>query len=155
MSKFFSRIDDSRGGFFDPAVHGEIGSPGCTIPAGAKEITDKQHAELMAAVDNGKLIVPDADGFPVAIEPLPASAEEQAQAERAWRDTQLAATDGVVSRHRDEVEVGGGTTLTAEQYAELQAYRQELRKWPQGEEFPLVDHRPVAPTWLVDGEVLL
>ncbi|PMZ32348.1 phage tail protein, partial [Pseudomonas sp. GW247-3R2A] len=43
---------------------------------------------------------------------------------------------------------GGATTLTTEQYAELQAYRRELRDWPQGAEFPQADHRPVAPTWL-------
>jgi len=62
---YYYRIDETRGGFFDSKDHGEIGSLNCTIPEGAKEITDKQYAELIAAQGNGKLIVPDADGYPV------------------------------------------------------------------------------------------
>ncbi|WPX21035.1 hypothetical protein RHM58_14930 [Pseudomonas sp. 10S4] len=60
----------------------------------------------------------------------------------------MAETDSVVTRHRDELESSGSTTLTAEQYIELQDYRRHLRNWPEGAEFPLVDHRPVAPPWL-------
>ncbi|MEB0223592.1 phage tail protein [Pseudomonas sp. 10S4] len=148
MSKYYCRIDDTRGGFFDPAVHGEIGSPDCSIPQGAHEITDEQHAELVAAQSNGKFIVPDPDGYPVAIDPPPPSADEAAATERVWRDLRLAETDSVVTRHRDELESSGSTTLTAEQYIELQDYRRHLRNWPEGAEFPLVDHRPVAPPWL-------
>ena len=64
--------------------------------------------------------------------------------------SELSLSDGVVSRHRDEVESGLSTTLTAEQYTALQAYRRQLRDWPQGAEFPLVDHRPIAPPWLAE-----
>nr|WP_256671239.1 phage tail assembly chaperone [Pseudomonas sp. IB20] len=71
-----------------------------------------------------------------------------ASVERSWRDAQLFPTDAIVSRHRDELESGGTTSITPEQYTELQAYRRQLREWPQGAEFPLVDHRPVAPSWL-------
>ncbi|MBK5549329.1 phage tail protein, partial [Pseudomonas sp. TH03] len=85
---------------------------------------------------------------PFLIDPPPPPPEAVAVVERAWRDAQLAATDGVVSRHRDELEEGINTSLTAEQYAELQVYRRLLRNWPEGAEFPLVDHRPVAPPWL-------
>lgn len=150
MAKFYSCIDEARGGFFDSDVHGEVGSPGCTIPNGAKEVTDELHADLVAAQSEGKLIVPDRDGYPVAIDPPPPDAEALAEAERAWRDAQLALTDPLVSRHRDEVEEGGSTTLAAEQYTELQAYRRQLRNWPQGEEFPLAEHRPPAPSWLAE-----
>lgn len=136
------------GGFYSLAFHG-------FIPDGAVEVTEEDYASLMKGNELGKRIVPGDGGYPVLAEPLQASPEIQAAIERQWRDAQLMASDGVVSRHRDEVEAGGATTLSAEQYTELQAYRQELRKWPQGEEFPLVDHRPVAPMWLVDGEVLL
>jgi hypothetical protein len=76
--------------------------------------------------------------------------EEAAAIERVWRDARLAATDGVVSRHRDELEEGAATTLTAEQYTALQTYRRQLRDWPQGAEFPQVDHRPIAPLWLAE-----
>lgn len=150
MGMFYSRIDDWRGGFFDAATHGEIGSLGCTIPEGAKEVTDEYHQQLVVAQSAGKLIVPDADGYPIAIDPPPPNAEALAEAERAWRDGQLALTDPLVSRHRDEVEVGGLTTLAPEQYAELQGYRRLLRDWPQGAQFPLIDHRPIAPPWLIE-----
>nr|WP_315448060.1 phage tail assembly chaperone [uncultured Pseudomonas sp.] len=148
MAKFYSRIDDARGGFFDSDIHGEVGSPGCTIPKGAKEITDELHADLVAAQSAGKLIVPDSAGLPMAIDPPPPSADELAAAERDWRDLRLAETDSVVARHRDELEGSGPTTLTVEQYIQLQDYRRLLRDWPQGGEFPLAEHRPSAPIWL-------
>lgn len=149
MSKFYSCIDEARGGFFDSDVHGEVGSPGCTIPNGAKKVTDELHADLVAAQSEGKLIVPDRDGYPVAIDPPPPDAEALAEAERAWRDAQLALTDPLVSRHRDEIEEGGTTSLSIEHYAELQAYRRQLRDWPQGIEFPVGDHRPISPSWML------
>ncbi|MNE99140.1 hypothetical protein D3C80_1977680 [compost metagenome] len=70
--------------------------------------------------------------------------------ERRWRDGQLAATDGVVARHRDELEAVATTTLTPAQYSVLQQYRQALRHWPESGEFPLLDHRPPAPLWLAE-----
>ncbi|ANI54418.1 phage tail protein [Pseudomonas sp. DR 5-09] len=76
--------------------------------------------------------------------------EYLAEVERAWRDVQLSVTDALVARHRDELEEGGSTYLTAEQYAELQAYRRQLRDWPQGSQFPLAEHRPIAPPWLIE-----
>ena len=148
MAKFYSRISETRGGFFDTNTHGEIGSPGCTIPEGAKSLTDELYAELTAPREDDKLVYPDADGYPVLIDPPPASDEELATDERAWRDARLAATDGVVSRHRDELEGGPSTTLTPEQYSKLQQYRQALRNWPEAGEFPLIDHRPPPPDWL-------
>ncbi|WP_122610684.1 phage tail assembly chaperone [Pseudomonas viridiflava] len=87
-------------------------------------------------------------GYPVLVDPPPPSAEAAAGFERIWRNAQLAATDGLVARDRDELEDGGGTTLTTEQYAELQTYRRALREWPQGSFFPSSVHRPVAPSWL-------
>jgi len=132
----------------------EVANPACLIPEDAVEISTENHADLLKGQSEGKVIAWGDDGYPVLADLPPPSNEQLAADERVWRDQRLSETDGVVSRHRDEVEAGGATSLTAEQYTELQAYRQELRKWPQGEEFPLVDHRPVAPTWLVDGEVL-
>ncbi|MEE5122099.1 phage tail protein [Pseudomonas alliivorans] len=148
MAKYYCRINAVRGGFFDSGVHGEIGSSGCTIPDGAKEIDDELHAYLVAAQSSGKLILPDADGYPIAIDPPTPDDEELAAIERLWRDAQLSVTDPLVSRHRDEVEEGGLTTLTPEQYAELQSYRRLLRDWPQEDQFPLVKYRPPTPIWL-------
>ncbi|PTT26866.1 phage tail assembly chaperone [Pseudomonas sp. HMWF021] len=88
------------------------------------------------------------NGYPILVDPPPPSPDEAADIERSWRTAQLSATDGLVARDRDELEDGGGTTLTTEQYAELQTYRRELRDWPQGSFFPFSEHRPVAPRWL-------
>lgn len=131
-------------GFYDDRLHGE------NIPEGAKEITSEQHQALLDGQSQGKIIREDADGYPVLIEPPPLTPEEVAAIERNWRDAKLAATDGDVTRHRDEVEEGSATTLSAEQYTALQAYRRRLREWPESGEFPLVDHRPIAPPWLVE-----
>jgi len=131
-------------GFYDDRLHGE------NIPEGAKQITSERHHELLEGQSQGKIIREDAGGYPVLIEPPPLTPEEVAAIERNWRDAKLAATDGDVTRHRDEVEEGLATTLTAEQYRDLQAYRRRLREWPESGEFPLVDHRPIAPPWLAE-----
>ncbi|AMQ82472.1 MULTISPECIES: phage tail assembly chaperone [Pseudomonas] len=73
---------------------------------------------------------------------------EPLAAERAWRQSALAATEWQVTRHRDEQELGRGTTLKAQQYLELLEYRQALRDWPGAGAFPSSVLRPSAPQWL-------
>lgn len=128
----------------------EVDNPDCLIPADAVEITAEFHAELLAGQSPTKVIACGDDGYPFLGDRPPPSPEDLAAIERAWRDGKLAATDGVVSRHRDEVETGGATTLTPEQYSQLQQYRQALRNWPESGAFPLIDHRPPAPEWLAE-----
>ena len=115
---------------------------------GGVQITCDAHVALLTAQATGLRIVADAQGFPMLTEPLGATVEELESAERTWRDLQLSWSDGVVTRHRDELEEGIAATLTAEQYSALQGYRRQLRDWPQGADFPLEDHRPIAPPWL-------
>ncbi|AIC18352.1 phage tail protein [Pseudomonas chlororaphis] len=129
--------------FYDPAIHD-------FMPDDAVEISADRHAELLVGQSEGKVITWGADGFPTLIDPPPPGTEELSAAERSWRDQQLSDTDGVVSRHRDEIEEGVVTTLSAGQYAALQAYRRALRNWPEADEFPLIDRRPPAPDWLAD-----
>lgn len=138
--KYYCAAD---GGFYSLAFHG-------FIPEGAVEVADEDYAALIQGQEQGKRIVAGNDGYPMLADPLPASPEVLAAIERQWRDERLLVTDGVVSRHRDEVEGGAATTLTPEQYTVLQVYRHLLRDWPQGAEFPLADHRPIAPPWLAD-----
>ncbi|MGV8860188.1 MAG: phage tail assembly chaperone [Pseudomonas sp.] len=126
----------------------EVANPACLIPEDAVEIPNAHREELLAGQSLGKVIAADERGYPILIDPPPMSAEDTAAAERVWRDARLAATDGVVSRHRDELEEGSESTLTAAQYLLLQAYRRALRNWPESGEFPLMDHRPLAPPWL-------
>lgn len=133
----------SERGFYDPEIN-------TVMPPDVVSITAEYHAELLAGQSGGKAIEWGDNGYPVLVEPQPPGPDELAAAERAWRDSQLAMTDPLVSRHRDEVEEGGATSITAEQYVELQAYRRQLRDWPQGEQFPLIDHRPIAPLWLTE-----
>lgn len=129
------------GFFYDPEFND-------SIPDDAVEISPETHAELLAGQGEGKIIGWGDDGFP-RLEPAPGPPPEQlAMVERAWRDLQLTGTDSVVTRHRDELEEGAPTSLTAEQYAELQAYRRRLRDWPEVGEFPLSAHRPQVPAWL-------
>nr|WP_314563053.1 phage tail assembly chaperone [uncultured Pseudomonas sp.] len=76
------------------------------------------------------------------------STEQSVVIERRWRDTELAALIWLRDRHRDQLEIGGETTLTIEQYSELLVYMQALRDWPQSPDFPNVEHRPIVPVWI-------
>lgn len=131
-------------GFYDSTIH-------AVMPDDVVEISADGHASLLQGQCDGKVIVWGDDGCPVLIDPPPLSLEETAAIERVWRDAKLAATDGVVARHRDELEQGITTTITVEQYSALQQYRQALRNWPENGEFPLIDHRPLPPPWLAEN----
>ncbi|SFU55571.1 phage tail assembly chaperone [Pseudomonas sp. OV546] len=76
--------------------------------------------------------------------------KDPATFEREWRGAELAAVIWLRERHRDEQELGGETTLSAEQFAELLAYMQSLRNWPQSPDFPDSRHRPIAPPWIAE-----
>lgn len=117
---------------------------------GGSKISLKRHAELLAAEATGKSIAPDSNGVPTLTDPQPPSAEFLMDRERAWRTAELSRYEWVVARHRDEVELEGTTTITADQYAELQAYRRALRNWPAADSFPTVEHRPPTPSWLAN-----
>ncbi|PLR61499.1 hypothetical protein QCBJ_23350 [Pseudomonas sp. QC2] len=53
-------------------------------------------------------------------------------------------------RHRDQQEIGGSTTLSDDQFAELLVHMQALRDWPQSPAFPASEYRPVAPAWIAE-----
>ncbi|TWC11014.1 phage tail assembly chaperone [Pseudomonas sp. SJZ085] len=115
---------------------------------GGIEISDDDHAALFDSQSGTKIIGRGTDGRPQLQDPPLPTRAELSLVERAWRNSQLSMTDGVVTRHRDELEDGAETTLSAEQYIELQAYRRSLRNWPEAGDFPLLEHRPIAPSWL-------
>ena len=120
------------------------------IPTDSVEVTAEDYATLQAGQLEGKWIVANDQGYPVLQAPED-SPGYLASVERAWRDMQLAATDGLVVRHRDELETQAGTTLSAGQYLELQTYRRDLRTWPESGQFPLADHRPAPPSFLLEA----
>lgn len=82
-------------------------------------------------------------------EPVPSEAWRVA-AERSWRDGELARMVWLRDRHRDQLEISYPTTLTPAQFTDLLTYMQALRDWPQSPDFPLTEHRPVAPPWIAE-----
>lgn len=135
---FFSA---SERGFYEGTINSDL-------PDDGVEVSEERRRAILEGQSAGMAIAADEFGGPILVERPAPSAEVLADAERVWRDRQLATTDPLVSRHRDEVEEGGSTSITPEQYTELQGYRRLLRDLPQGDHFPLAEHRPPAPTWL-------
>ncbi|MGY3257032.1 phage tail assembly chaperone [Pseudomonas chlororaphis] len=114
------------------------------------DVVDSTPEDFAAAMDRAPGESLNFESGRVVIVPAPEidTVERLGALERYWRSQQLAQTDAVVTRHRDELEDGSETTLTPAQYSELQAYRRGLRDWPENGEFPLAEHRPMAPPWL-------
>lgn len=52
--------------FYDESLCGTFGAPDSLIPADAVEVTEDERAQLLIEQSQGKVIVPDADGRPVA-----------------------------------------------------------------------------------------
>jgi hypothetical protein len=73
--------------------------------------------------------------------------EQRALQKRLGRDGAISDTDWLVIRHRDEVEIGAGTSLTADQYRSLQAYRKALRDLPTSAGWPDID-LPAPPDFV-------
>lgn len=139
MKVFFS---PSTASFFDEEIYGE------QLPQDALEITEDMRQALLEAQSQGKKISAGKDGQPIAVERPGPTFEQQVERERFWRDSLLAKTDMMVTRHRDEQDAELATTLTAAQYKQMQAYRLDLRKWPEDPNFPSLEHRPDVPAWL-------
>lgn len=75
MPKFYS---PQTGAFYAPEIHG------ANMPSDVVEITDQQHADLMAGQSSGKRITPDGRGRPVLTDPpLTPTADRRANAKRA------------------------------------------------------------------------
>ena len=73
--------------------------------------------------------------------------DQQATNLRADRDAAISATDWLVTRQRDQKDVGVPTTLSDGQYAELQTYRENLRNLPSVAGFPNVA-LPAVPAFV-------
>ena len=129
----------------------DIQNPMCRLPPENElvQISQDDHGAIFRALaKGGTVLTSDEKGFPkLAVAPGP-TAEELTAAERMSRDRMLLLTDSLVARHRDELEAERSTTITVEQYKQLQIYRQALRDWPETVGFPMVDKRPLLPDWL-------
>lgn len=89
----------------------------------------------------GELVAPTA----LIEEPI-----ELAAAGRAWRDGAIESVKWMRERHRDEVDLGLGTRLSAVQFRELLEYLQSLRDWPLSDGFPAPESRPEPPLWIAE-----
>lgn len=74
---------------------------------------------------------------------------DECESERLWRDSEIDSIKWLRERHRDESDLKRDTTLTEGQFAQLLAYFQLLRDWPQNSKFPASEFRPVKPDWMV------
>ncbi len=119
------------------------------MPLDAVGITLEQHQALMLGESLGKTITLNDSGVPVLLEFVEPPVDTAAK-EREWRDSALASVLWLRERHRDQLEIGEQTTLTAEQFAALLVYMQVLRDWPQSPDFPSAEHRPAAPAWIAE-----
>ena len=110
----------STGGFYDRVIHGD------KIPAEAVEITEKEHRALLDSQAAGKRIVPDANGYPVAQDPPPPTADQIAAARVAAVQAHMDAA--AAARGYDDIK-------TAVTYADepavprFQAEGQAFRAW--------------------------
>jgi hypothetical protein len=143
MGQKLAAFDASRTivAFYDDAI-----SP---APKGANTIalTDAQYRMLLDGQAAGRRMAVDDADAPALVDPFPPSDDELATVTRAERDQALTATDWIVARHQDETLLGDGTTLTAEQFATLLAYRKALRELPEANGWPHVD-LPAAPDFV-------
>ncbi|CAI8780024.1 phage tail assembly chaperone [Pseudomonas donghuensis] len=117
------------------------------IPVHAVKVADELWFRLVNEQDGIWRL--EADGT-IEKELLPAVLPDYVKVERAWRDRELQTTEWLTTRHRDEQDISRPTTLTREQYVELQAYRQSLRDWPAAGAFPELAERPSAPPWVAE-----
>ncbi|WRH90886.1 hypothetical protein RCC30_19610 [Pseudomonas fluorescens] len=88
-------------GAYRPEIHGS------DMPADVVEVSESVWQSLLNELSTSpKMMSSRSNGQPVLIDPPALDAEALTAIERAWRDGQLALTDPLVSRHRDEIEEG-------------------------------------------------
>lgn len=131
----------TTGTFYAREVHGD------NMPEDVVEISKQAYNELLDGRALGRVIVMGDSGTPVLADPPPKTQQEIENEARSQRDGALDATDWIVQRHQDQLAVGVETTITDNEYKELQEYRQALRLWPEQEGWPKID-MPPPPAWI-------
>jgi len=143
MKMFYS---PSKAAMYNDAVHGK------TIPADAVQVPPERIDEILIGLGLQKTLIVNEARELVLVDPVPVQStpEQLADAERWWRDVELASLIGLRDRHRDQLEIAVPTTLSTEQFTELLFHIQALRDWPQSPNFPHREDRPLAPEWVGD-----
>lgn len=105
----------ATGGFYDSHVHD-------AWPDDAVEITASQHQALLNANAEGQLIMADAKGRPVAVDPPPLEPHQLLERMRLKRDERLLACDYLMMPDYP---------IEAALRSDWAAYRQALRDMPE------------------------
>lgn len=105
----------------------------CKIPADAVEVTDAYRWELVNAQATGKIIVANADGFPVLQDPPPPSVSELAARVRRERDARMADFEWRYARNAREARLG---LAESDATKALDGYMQALAAITEQEGFP-------------------
>ena len=134
--------------FFRTDTHGVPGTEGCLMPSDVVKVSLVVFEAMVKARSQGQRVIAEFNGQPTVAEPLPPSSEELADQERLWRDRELSRTEWLVTRHRDEKDMGKVTSISLDEFSELLSYRDLLREWPNKSAFPDVSKRPQSPEWL-------
>ncbi|QVX14449.1 phage tail protein [Pseudomonas congelans] len=125
---------------------------GGVIPDDVVKIDDETYQAVFANPPPGKTVVPDKSGQPVLVDVLLPEVDplqELISQARAWRDGEISRVSWLRDRHRDELELKGPTSITAQQYDTLMVYIQRLRDWPEADGFPHEESRPEVPDWVI------
>lgn len=144
-------IDVPDDSVFHPLI--VVPNPACLLPPESElvDVSRDEHDAIQRVLSlGGSILVPGKKGHPSTAPAPGPTPQELENRERAIRDRALLLTDPIIARHRDELEAERPTTLTVEQYKQLQGYRQDLRDWPESEHFPAVEYRPEQPAWLAE-----
>lgn len=110
-----------------------VDNPDCKIPADAVEVTDAYRWELVNAQVTGKIIVANADGFPVMQDPPPPSVSELAARVRRERDARMADFEWRYARNAREARLG---FAESDAVKALDGYMQALAAITEQEGFP-------------------
>lgn len=134
---FYSK---STGGFYTTEIHGN------NIPSESVEITSEQYDFLLEAQSQGKQIVADDKGFPVAIDPPPLSQEQLSISALTQRDSMLRKAATRVSPLQDAVDLGVANDDEKLALSVWKQYRVALNRIEQQEGFPQVIDWPEQPS---------
>lgn len=119
------------------------------VARGVYPVTDPGKPDPALYRVTGQRVEIDGDGATLVYDAEPIPAEEIASAQfaalRTERDARLAAALAILDRHRNQVDFGLPSTLTAEQATAWAVYAQALRDLPEDTADPAAPEWPKAP----------
>lgn len=131
---FAGTKDGESYGFYLPDT--VINADGSISLADYVVLTGAEHMALMDGQAAGKVIVFHKDAKPTLEDPPPPSDEELAAQIRSKRDALIDKVEWRIQRYQQQSALGIETTDSAEAYAAILAYVQELRDTTKQDGFP-------------------